>query len=223
MQLHECLLLAVYPPGYLATGASEEEGSSFNDAADSESSNMGSSGSILLMVQCIISEWGSNAQTNFYIPAALTGCSTSSLLSSIIDDDFKTSNSISNDAADADSQSIMTCSPYIHPQLNLPVPQIQLPLYYGALCWSFTLAGVVMLSLPPNWTINQQDGTKTRHWFPYRVFAWILILWQVSLKSNTLLFAAYILHLDAKIYIADSICICSPNRVHAPFLLIMFI
>lgn len=180
MQLHECLLLAVYPPGYPATGASEEEGSSFNDAADSESSNMGSSGSILLMVQCIISEWGSNAQTNFYIPAAFTGCSTSSSLS---DDDFKTSNSINNDAADATT--IMTCSPYIHPQLNVPVPQIQLPLYYGALCWSFTVAGVVMLSLPPNWTINQQDGKKTRHSFPYRIFAWILILWQVSLKSNT--------------------------------------
>ena len=222
MQLHECLLLAVYPPGYPATGASEEEGSSFNDAADSESSNMGSSGSILLMVQCIISEWGSNAQTNFYIPAAFTGCSTSSLLSI---DDFKSSST--NDAADADSQSIMTtCSPYIHPQLNLPVPQIQLPLYYGALCWSFTLAGVVMLSLPPNWTINQQDGKKTRHWFPYRIFAWILILWQVSLKSNTQYYllptTSILIEAISKKY-PDFICICSPNRVHAPFLLIMFI
>lgn len=196
MQLHECLLLAVYPPGYLATGASEEEGSSFNnDAADSESSNIRSSGSILSMVQCIISEWGSNAQTSFYIPAAFAGCSTSSSLSI---DDFESLST--NDAAAADSRSIMTCSPYVHPQLNLPVPQIQLPLYYGALCWSFTLAGVVMLSLPPNWTINQQDGKTTRHWFPYRIFAWILILWQVSLKSNTQLFAAYILHLVAKIY-----------------------
>lgn len=195
MQLHECLLLAVYSPptvpvGNLAAGASEEIGC--HDASDSELPMGYSSeqqqqrhGSILLMVQCIISEWGSNAQTNFYIPpehynnnAALIGCSTSSLLSI---DDFKSS-SFNDAAAAAATQSIMTCSPYIHPQLNLPVPQIQLPLYYGVLCWSFTLAGAIMLTLPPKWTM-QLDG-KTRHWFPYRIFAWILILWQVSLSPR---------------------------------------
>lgn len=175
MQLHECLLLAVYPTGYLATGASEEW--SVHDAADSESSMGLSSGSILLMVQCIISEWGSNAQTTFYIPAAFTKCSTSSLSS--IDGSKSTSIINADAAAAAATQSIMTCcSPYIHPQLNLPVPKIQLPLYYGLLCWSFTLAGIIMLTLPPPWTM-QLDG-KTRHWFPYRIFAWILILWQVS-------------------------------------------
>jgi hypothetical protein len=199
MQLHECLLLAVYSPptepvGSLAAGggASKEERSWNYDAADSSESlgRSSSSGSILLMVQCIISEWGSNAQTNFYIPpehynnAADTACSTSSssvLLS--IDDFEKTSNSI-HDAVPASQSIMMTCNQtYIHPQLNLPVPQIELPLYYGVLCWSFTLAGVVMLSLPPKWTIQQHDGgTTRRHWFPYRIFAWILILWQVSLS-----------------------------------------
>ena len=86
-------------------------------------------------MQCIISEWGSNAQTTFYIPpehynnnAALTGCSTSALLSI----DYFKSLSINDAAAAATAtQSIMTCSPDIHPQLNIPVPTIQLPLYYG--------------------------------------------------------------------------------------------
>jgi hypothetical protein len=205
MQLHECLLLAVYPhQGYLAAGGASEEERSLNyDAADSsESSIMGgssSSGSILLMVQCIISEWGSNAKTNFYIPPehynnADTACSTSS--SSLSIEEFKSSSI--NSAVPASQSIIQSCNqPYIHPQLNLPVPQIELPLYYGVLCWSFTLAGVVMLSLPPKWTLQQHDGgTTRRHWFPYRIFAWILILWQVSLSVLHTICKAYNLHLN---------------------------
>jgi hypothetical protein len=83
----------------------------------------------------------------------------------------------------------MTTVPYIHPNLEMPVPPLHLPLYFGMLCWSFAFAGVLMLRLPQRWTLhggqphrcdNRHNEECSRHWFPYRVFAWVLILWQVS-------------------------------------------
>mmetsp|Transcript_3520 Transcript_3520/g.8973 ORF Transcript_3520/g.8973 Transcript_3520/m.8973 type:complete len:467 (-) Transcript_3520:228-1628(-) len=74
--------------------------------------------------------------------------------------------------------------PYIHPNLDLPVPPLHLPWYFGALCWSFALAGIAMLYLPQKWALyggRRLSGEKEahrRHWFPYRAFAWTLILFQ---------------------------------------------
>jgi hypothetical protein len=79
--------------------------------------------------------------------------------------------------------------PYIHPHLKTPVPPLHLPWYFGALCWSFALAGVLMLNLPQKWTLyggrgghvrRHEQEQYQRHWFPYRAFAWVLILCQVS-------------------------------------------
>ena len=77
--------------------------------------------------------------------------------------------------------------PYFHPNLELPVPPLRLPLYFGILCWSFAFAGVLMLRLPQKWTTHggrsmhsNRQVKISRHWFPYRAFAWVLILWQVS-------------------------------------------
>jgi hypothetical protein len=61
--------------------------------------------------------------------------------------------------------------PYIHPELQMPVPPLELPAYFGALCFSFTLGGIMMLYWTPRWTRG--------HWFPYRFFAWVLLLFQV--------------------------------------------
>lgn len=63
--------------------------------------------------------------------------------------------------------------PYIHPELNRPVPPLQLPVYFGVLCFSFMFGGIMMLHWTPKWTRG--------HWFPYRFFAWALILFQVSI------------------------------------------
>lgn len=96
-----------------------------------------------------------------------------------------------------DSTTSLMTTPYIHPSLELPVPPLHLPCYFGALCWSFALAGVLMLRLPQKWTFlggsrrcmqqrqhhhdnHGQVAKSSRHWFPYRAFAWVLILWQVS-------------------------------------------
>jgi len=82
--------------------------------------------------------------------------------------------------------------PYIHPHLKMPVPPLHLPWYFGALCWSFALAGVLMLNLPQKWTLyggrcghvrRQEQEQYQRHWFPHRAFAWVLILCQVSTCS----------------------------------------
>jgi len=74
--------------------------------------------------------------------------------------------------------------PYIHPHLEMPVPPLHLPWYFGALCWSFSLAAAIMLYLPPKWTLcggGRVSGRREeykRHWFPYRTFALILMLCQ---------------------------------------------
>ena len=66
--------------------------------------------------------------------------------------------------------------PYIHPYLQRPVPPLILPKYFGALCFSFTFGGIMMLYWIPKWTRG--------HWFPYRLFAWILILFQVRRQCS---------------------------------------
>ena len=73
--------------------------------------------------------------------------------------------------------------PYHHPHLELPMPPLDLPWYFALLCWSFTLGGIVMLCLTPKWIKcggGNNIGYCRRHWFPYRTFAWLLILFQVS-------------------------------------------
>lgn len=48
--------------------------------------------------------------------------------------------------------------------------RLQLNHLFGALCWSYSLAGLVMLWVQPSWT--------KRAWFPYRAFAFTLIFIQ---------------------------------------------
>ncbi|KAL7477970.1 hypothetical protein ACHAW6_003755 [Cyclotella cf. meneghiniana] len=62
--------------------------------------------------------------------------------------------------------------PYIHPDLNMPVPPLELPWYFGALCFSFSLGGIMALHWTPKW------AKRPRHWFPYNAFCWTLILLQ---------------------------------------------
>lgn len=72
-------------------------------------------------------------------------------------------------------------TPYMHPELGLPVPPLHLPWFFGALCFSFTLGGIMKLYFTPTWTKQGGgcvNGNYQRHWFPYRTFAWILILLQ---------------------------------------------
>ena len=91
------------------------------------------------------------------------------------------------------SPPIMMTIPYIHPQLEMPVPPLNLPTYFGILCWTYALAGMVILSLPPKWCLcggggyvvtgnrKEKKGKEyRRHWFPVRLYGWALILCQVS-------------------------------------------
>ncbi|KAL7538155.1 hypothetical protein ACHAXR_011624 [Thalassiosira sp. AJA248-18] len=75
--------------------------------------------------------------------------------------------------------------PYIHPHLDMPIPPLHLPWYFGMLCWTFSLAGVFKLYLPPKWTRcgggrvgGGREDYHRRHWFPYRTFAWALLVCQ---------------------------------------------
>eukprot|EP00581_Thalassiosira_minuscula_P008702 CAMPEP_0183707620 /NCGR_PEP_ID=MMETSP0737-20130205/4152_1 /TAXON_ID=385413 /ORGANISM="Thalassiosira miniscula, Strain CCMP1093" /LENGTH=548 /DNA_ID=CAMNT_0025935339 /DNA_START=144 /DNA_END=1790 /DNA_ORIENTATION=- len=85
----------------------------------------------------------------------------------------------------------MTTIPYMHPDLHVAVPPLLLPWHFGLLCWSFGLAGILMLALPPRWavcgggkvlnTYNETNGNKggyKRHWFPLRLFALSLLICQ---------------------------------------------
>jgi hypothetical protein len=220
-------------------------------------------GQIMSMLKCIVSEWGSNSQTNFYIPPqhyagysylfedkkhsvwnsithsnvpglhpifayadehtklhhfhhdvhnvrakssmqtpnmmvastispmTLTSLGNESIKGAFHHPDHSSLIISRNGHNIADFKPAQMTIPYIHPQLKMPVPPLHLPWYYGALCWSFTLAGVVMLSLPQKWTLHggrrvHVGGQEQyqRHWFPYRAFAWVLIVWQVSLRFN---------------------------------------
>jgi len=47
---------------------------------------------------------------------------------------------------------------------------LYLPWYFGALCWSYAVGGIMMFVVEPKWT-------RTRR-FPYRIMAWSLILLQ---------------------------------------------
>jgi hypothetical protein len=272
MNLYECFSLAF--PGHANDGALDPSG--LLHAVESFLPNVSTTllqdtkpqqmkqGSIAAVVRCIVSEWGTNAQTNFYIPPQhFSG------YSYLFEDDgqsgrlsfngeiqrgahhyartnfyghhhpafvyaeepnnlhphhyevynmrgnsphmpkmtvtsiYSSFNSTRLQVVSVNGRSVyhressahaprkfepaqMTI-PYIHPQLNMPVPPLHLPWYFGALCWSFALAGVVMLNLPQNWTLRgggRVAGSRMdeyrRHWFPYRAFAWVLILCQVS-------------------------------------------
>lgn len=77
--------------------------------------------------------------------------------------------------------------PYIHPHLEMPVPPLHLPWYFGALCFSFSFAGVVGLFIPPKWYLcgggrvgGEMGGRYKKHWFPWVAFSWALTLCQVS-------------------------------------------
>ena len=48
-----------------------------------------------------------------------------------------------------------------------------LPWYFGALCWSYALGGIMMFVVEPKWTRSSR--------FPYRLMAWSLILMQCEL------------------------------------------
>ena len=47
---------------------------------------------------------------------------------------------------------------------------LNLPWYFGALCWSYALGGMMMFVVQPAWTRTSK--------FPYRLMAWSLILLQ---------------------------------------------
>jgi len=53
---------------------------------------------------------------------------------------------------------------------------LHLPWYFGALCWSYAVGGMIMLVVEPRWT-------KTSN-FPYRCMAWMLILLQCESSSR---------------------------------------
>ena len=61
---------------------------------------------------------------------------------------------------------------------------LHLPWYFGALCWSYAVGGMMMFVVEPRWTRASN--------FPYRCMAWMLILLQcesssrVSFGSSTL-------------------------------------
>lgn len=268
MQLHECLLLAGVSGAKLSFDRDVWDSflSHVSITPDRESQRY-AQGSIMSMLRCIVTEWGSNAQTNFYIPHEyysgysylfqdsehsawhsiesrfaspihsntrsnirelrhtfvhaeehklhrfhhdvhnvrakssmhlpnMMASSTTSPMTfiSLKNESFQfalhnpdhSSSIISRSGHVAEFKPAQMTIPYIHPQLNVPVPPLHLPWYYGALCWSFTLAGIVMLSLPQKWTLRggwrgnvARQEQNQRHWFPYRAFAWVLIVWQV--------------------------------------------
>ena len=47
---------------------------------------------------------------------------------------------------------------------------LHLPWYFGALCWSYALGGIMMFVVKPKWARTSR--------FPYRLMAWSLILLQ---------------------------------------------
>ena len=82
--------------------------------------------------------------------------------------------------------------PYIHPDLQIPVPPLNLPIYFGILCWSYALAGMLILYLPPKWCAfgggkrdeeGNGDGVYRKHWFPLKLYGTLLIVGQVSCCS----------------------------------------
>lgn len=79
--------------------------------------------------------------------------------------------------------------PYMQPHLQMPVPPLQLPWYFGVLCFSFSLGGIASLYFTPQWVLygggkkigvdDMNIDEYQRHWYPYRTFAWLLMVIQV--------------------------------------------
>jgi len=285
MHLDECFQLAFsHPPNTIndmqenesiTNTANSDDNLSFLSKSDDNNSSIQShnysddklqyrrrrsSGSIYSMLQCIVSEWGTKSQTNFYIPSqhyagytylfdenednndrldahyvqnhysgsinqhhnsaqkspkfVYAEDSPSNLhshhydvymLGNLTQQHIMHSSSInmttlaSNNnfmynttshhtrSNNLSSPHIMTTIPYIHPQLEMPVPPLNLPAYFGILCWTYALAGMVILSLPPKWCLYGGGGYVTdsreeekfrRHWFPVRLYGWALVLCQ---------------------------------------------
>ncbi|KAL9187730.1 hypothetical protein ACHAXT_006108 [Thalassiosira profunda] len=243
MHLNECFELAFARP---AGGAVDEiTGAGLDVGCNAEQSAVAldDQGSVISVLQCILSDWGTKSQTNFYIP--LDRYAGYSYLfdegSEHEGDDFTEGNSgghksshaqhhrytfvhaekpnnlhphnwtrldllhghlstnhsehgplhihtspiaVSPMEASAKFQPPPMTLPYIHPHLEMPVPPLQLPWYFGALCMSFTFGGLVMLCLPPKWALrgrgrtSSEMGQRRRHWFPYFAFAWALTIVQ---------------------------------------------
>jgi hypothetical protein len=273
MQLHDCLQLAVSRSPIGVTRAmlsfDRESGDfllphvSITGSQDDGESQRRAQGPIISTLKCIVTEWGSSAQTNFYIPPeryagysyledhgqsgrnSQHGTDTYSHghhhhafvyaeeSSNLHPHHYEVYNIMRGNSPNTPKVTVTSYSsfnltrpqgdtihgrwpyhgqssvlsshmrtfnlsilhsqmtiPYIHPQLKIPVPPLHLPWFYGALCWSFALAGLVMLNMPQKWILDgggrgnlgRQEHYR-RHWFPYRVFAWVLIVWQVRLFS----------------------------------------
>ena len=59
--------------------------------------------------------------------------------------------SVSDGATRISVQPSTITVPYIHPEMQLPVPPLELPVNFGVLCFSFTLGGIIMLRWVPRW------------------------------------------------------------------------
>lgn len=59
--------------------------------------------------------------------------------------------------------------------------ELVLPWYFGALCWSYAVGGIVMMLTRPKWTRESS--------FPFRAMAWMLILVQGKYGARVLCFS----------------------------------
>lgn len=82
-------------------------------------------------------------------------------------------------------------------QMSFYEQNLELPWWFGACCWGYSVAGITMLWTQPHWT------SKSR--FPYQSFAFFLILLQSPLS-----FAADYLSMDKDSYwhVADRLVAC---------------
>jgi len=124
-----------------------------------------------------------------------------------------------------DSQQQITAPitvPYMHPELGLPVPPLHLPWFFGALCLSFTLGGIMKLYWTPTWTKlggGCVNGKYQRHWFPYKTFAWLLIL----LQGPCSFFADYIHMTNVSLWhMVDRVLACANLAFHCGELICIY-
>lgn len=143
-----------------------DDGDHFNAEIDGEGLAMGAVWSgIPTFVNCVLVDWALKTKTDFYLPTNHP---------SRLDLDVDGSTGGSSDVYDLVA---VSSEYYVCQNTGREVPPLFLPWYFGALCWTFTLGGMAMLLLEPEW-IRTGGGGGRRHWFPYRMFAWTLILVQ---------------------------------------------